>query len=74
MDRSKEEEKFIFFMAGESQFALVNENNRPLIEMVHPLAYSLDRKQHPDMCAVPVAYKYSRDFYELYKSLRTLPK
>jgi hypothetical protein len=62
------------FMAGDENAALKNEKDYSLSELVHPLAHSLDVKKHPDMVSIPVCYKFSRDFYELYKSLRNLAK
>jgi hypothetical protein len=66
--------QFINFLAGAGTPALVNETEDPLADMVHPLSYSVDVKKYPDMVAVPMAYKQNREFYELFKTLRTVPK
>ncbi len=54
----------------EGTYALINEENAPLEEMIHPLTYSLDTKKHPDMHAIPAATKFTRDFQKLYEELR----
>ena len=66
--------KFMAFLAGDQESALKNEKDYPLSELIHPLTFSLDVKNHPDMVSIPVCYKFSRDFYDLYKSLRNLSK
>ncbi|MHA1857065.1 MAG: hypothetical protein ACTSWX_00370 [Promethearchaeota archaeon] len=76
MGKEKKEEailtkrEFIKVLAGSDKYQLINENNEPLDEMVHPLAYSLDNKKHPDMQAVPMSYKYSRNFKKLVEQLK----
>lgn len=69
----EEEEKvltkreFIKVLGGSK---LMNDNDAPLDELVHPLSYSLDTKKHPDMQSVPMAYKYQRNFKKLFDELR----
>lgn len=74
-NESLSERDFVLFLAGKDrkshqEFALVNDNNSPLEELVHPLTYSMDIKHHPDMQAVPASIKFSRDFEKLYNELR----
>jgi hypothetical protein len=57
----------------ETSYALINETNAPMEEMVNPLIFSLDYKKHPEMQAIPAASKYSRDFKKLYDELRKEP-
>ncbi len=48
---------------------LVNDNNKDLDELVHPLTHSIDVKKHPDMIAIPVCYKFSRNLYKKLKEI-----
>lgn len=66
--------KFIQYLAGEDKPALVNEHSLPLESLVHPLTYSIDLKNHPDMVAVCMNYKQTKEFFELYRTLKTIPK
>ena len=62
--------EFIKVLGGSQ---LMNDNDAPLDELVHPLSYSLDTKKnpkHPDMQAVPMAYKYQRNFKKLFDELK----
>ena len=60
--------EFIKVLGGSFKPQLMNDNDAPLDELVHPLSYSLDTK--PDMQAVPMAYKYSRQFKKLFDELK----
>jgi len=62
--------EFIKILGGSYKPQLMNDNDAPLDELVHPLSYSLDTKKHPDMQAVPMAYKYQRNFKKLFDELR----
>lgn len=62
--------EFIKVLAGSVKPQLMNDNDAPLDELVHPLSYSLDNKKHPDMQAVPMAYKYQRNFKKLFDELK----
>lgn len=50
--------------------SLTNDQNSPLVELVHPLIYSKNAKKHPDMLCVPACYKFQRNFYYLFKELK----
>jgi hypothetical protein len=58
-------EMFIRWMTGKNPTKLVNENENPINELVHPLTYSLNPRQYPDMVAIPLSYKFQRQFIEL---------
>ena len=62
--------EFIKVLAGSTKPQLMNDNDAPLDELVHPLSYSLDSKKHPDMQGVPMAYKYQRNFKKLFDELK----
>ena len=62
--------EFIKVLAGSNKPQLMNDNDAPLNELVHPLSYSLDTKKHPDMQGVPMAYKYQRNFKKLFDELK----
>jgi len=62
--------EFIKVLGGSYKPQLMNDNDAPLDELVHPLSYSLDTKKHPDMQSVPMAYKYSRNFKKLFDQLK----
>ncbi len=76
MEKEEKEEsvltkkEFIKVLAGSFKPQLMNDNEAPLDELVHPLSYSLDTKKHPDMQAVPMAYKYQRNFKKLFDELK----
>ena len=62
--------EFIKVLGGSIKPQLMNDNDAPLDELVHPLSYSLDTKRHSDMQGVPMAYKYQRNFKKLFDELR----
>ncbi|MHA1475013.1 MAG: hypothetical protein ACTSRX_08040 [Promethearchaeota archaeon] len=62
--------EFIKVLGGSIKPQLMNDNDAPLDELVHPLSYSLDTKKHPDMQGVPMAYKYQRNFKKLFDELK----
>ena len=62
--------EFIKVLGGSYKPQLMNDNDAPLDELVHPLSYSLDTKKHPDMQAVPMAFKYQRNFKKLFDELK----
>ena len=64
---------FVKFMANESSSVLINDHNASLAECVHPLVYSKDPKNHPDMLAIPVSYSFQRNFYKLFLELKKKP-
>ena len=63
--------EFIKILAdGSKKPQLMNDNDAPLDELVHPLSYSLDTKKHPDMQGVPMVYKYQRNLKKLFDELK----
>ena len=79
MEKVEKEEKkesvlskreFIKVLGGTIKPQLMNDNDAPLDELVHPLSYSLDTKKHPDMQGVPMVYKYQRNLKKLFDELR----
>jgi len=62
--------EFIKVLGGSKKPQLVNDNEAPLDELIHPLSYSLDTKKHPEMQGVPMAYKYQRNFKKLFDELK----
>ncbi|QEE17504.1 hypothetical protein DSAG12_03341 [Promethearchaeum syntrophicum] len=64
--------EFIKVLGGDgiNKPQLMNDNEAPLDELIHPLSYSLDTKKQPDMESVPMAYKYQRNFKKLFDELR----
>ena len=64
--------EFIKVLGGSYKPQLMNDNDAPLDELVHPLSYSLDTKKHPDMQGVPMAYKYQRNFKKLFDELKRI--
>ena len=61
---------FIKVLGGSKKPQLMNDNEAPLDELIHPLSYSLDTKKHPDMQGIPMVYKYQRNFKKLFDELR----
>ena len=51
---------------------LINDHHASISEFVHPLTFSMKVKKHPDMLAIPVAYKFHRNFYKLYKEMKKM--
>ncbi len=75
MEKKENEEllskrEFIKVLGGSNKPQLMNDNEAPLDELIHPLSYSLDTKKHPDMQGVPMAYKYQRNFKKLFDELK----
>ncbi len=66
-------DSFAKIMANNSKSALINDHNASIAECVHPLIYSKDLKNHPDMHTIPVAYSFQRRFYKLFQELKKLP-
>lgn len=66
-----DEKAFITLLANKGG-NLVNENDLPLTELIHPLTFTIDPKRHQDMISVPVGYKFHRKFHALFKELRDL--
>ena len=64
--------EFIKVLGGSYKPQLMNDNDAPLDELVHPLSYSLDTKKHPDMQGVPMAYKFQRNFKKLFDELKRI--
>ena len=64
--------EFIKVLGGSYKPQLMNDNDAPLDELVHPLSYSLNTKKHPDMQGVPMAYKYQRNFKKLFDELKRI--
>ena len=62
--------EFIKVLGGSSKPQLMNDNEAPLDELIHPLSYSLNTKKHPDMQGVPMAYKFQRNFKKLFDELK----
>ena len=62
--------EFIKVLGGSYKPQLMNDNDAPLDELVHPLSYSLDTKNNPDMQGVPMVYKYQRNLKKLFDELR----
>ncbi len=71
--RMLDHDSFAKIMANNSKSALINDHNAPIAECVHPLIYSKDLKNHPDMHTIPVAYSFQRRFYKLFQELKKLP-
>ena len=67
-------EGFIHWMTGNNPTKLINENENPINEMVHPLTYSLDPRQYPDMVAIPLSYKFQRRFLDLFHEMLRFPR
>jgi hypothetical protein len=70
-----DENKFKLFLAGKDSthhkgYALINEKDAELADLIHPLSHSLDGKNHPDLIVVPAGAKFSRDFKKLYEEVR----
>ncbi len=55
--------------SAEEHQQLVNEQKTPLDKFIHPLSHSIDPKKHPDMVAIPVCYRTSRNLLKKYKKL-----
>lgn len=65
------ESEFIHFLTeNRGKKNLVNDHDRPLSEMIHPLMYSSDPKNSPSMCAIPSFYKMGRSMSSIYKMIR----
>ncbi|MHA1585499.1 MAG: hypothetical protein ACTSVU_03455 [Promethearchaeota archaeon] len=64
--------KFIQLLAQDRKqmIVLLNENSSPVSELIHPLIYSKDRKHFPNMQAIPMDYKDSRNLYRMFKKLQ----
>ncbi len=62
--------EFMKVLSGSVKPQLMNDNDAPLDELVHPLSYSLDTKKHPDMQGVPMVYKYQRNLKKLFDDLK----
>ncbi len=66
-------ETFIHWMTGRDPTKLVNEHENSIYELVHPLTYSLDPRQYPDMGAIPLSYKFQRQFIDLFHEMLRYP-
>lgn len=76
-----DERKFIRLMAGQSFseevedpkeiLGLTNLHNESYLEKtrVHPLSYSPDFKNHPDLIMIPSCYKFAYDLEKKYQEL-----
>ena len=64
--------EFIQLLAQDKKkiIVLLNENSSPVSELIHPLIYSKDRKHYPNMQAIPMEYKDSRNLYRMFKELQ----
>lgn len=60
--------KFIQFMTSGKLKQLVNDNESDTAnyDFVHPLEYSPDYKNYPNITIIPMNYKFQRKFYEQY--------
>jgi hypothetical protein len=64
------EKEFIKVMAGNQNKVLINEHNFPLEDLINPLTHSMKVRKHEDMQAIPVGYKFNRDFKKLFEELK----
>ena len=69
-DQPISKSEFIRILARGSPQGLVNDNNAPVNLLIHPLLYSPDLNQFPDLQCVPLLYEVERGFADAYKEVR----
>ena len=62
-------ETFVRYFTNGKKPKLQNDNEEPLQSLIHPLIYSEDPKNHPDILQIPMGYHFQRNFFEFVHDL-----